>query len=219
MCGTRRLVPAPRMPPASTATSRSAEVVVGSAGSHLRIDAMHVVTAAACAVCSQVTDASHCPIALGINCSQLGGHSLGNEGRVQVIVEVVVSITTDTARRRKPEAATFGWSPGHTGACPLLQVRPAAMAALAASSAAPRPLCLPLSMGSPWGRRQCTQRRHAQRRHARWRGPRRGPCRRGRWQCDRRCAQRCARRQMHTTCGCSCPWGRRCGAHSGGVLD
>ena len=57
------------------------------------------------------------------------------------------AITPDTARRRKPEAATFGWSPGHTGACPLLQVRPAAMAALAASSAAPRPSCLPLSMG------------------------------------------------------------------------
>lgn len=29
------------------------------------------------------------------------------------------AITPGTARRQKPKAATFGWSPGHTGACPL----------------------------------------------------------------------------------------------------
>ena len=33
------------------------------------------------------------------------------------------AITPGTARRRKPEAATFGWFPGHTGACPLSQVQ------------------------------------------------------------------------------------------------
>ena len=83
------LAPAPRMPSATTVSSRSAEVVIGSAGSHLPIDAMHVGAAVACTVCSQVIAASrHASTAVRSVCTvfvmrvvygHCGGH--GCQGR------------------------------------------------------------------------------------------------------------------------------------------
>ena len=92
-----------------------AEVVVNS---HLPTDAM-----CSCARCAGDMNGGAGPDAAPHNDNSVSSPSQLIHAKWHSRSPCPSAITPGTARRRKPEAATFGRFPGHTGACPLSQVQ------------------------------------------------------------------------------------------------